>query len=102
MLVLQDQEWLQIWRKVLLCTSSNLRIGPQEETEWQEQGAREAAWKLAKSVVKIKRSKKEQHSSHLRKIGACLHQFLKLEEREFVVDSGASMHMISKKDLNIC
>ena len=25
---------------------------------------------------------------------------LKLEEREFVVDSGASMHMISKKDVN--
>ena len=45
----------------------------QEETEWQEQGAREAAWKLAKSV-KIKRSNKEQHSSHLRKIGATLHQ----------------------------
>ena len=43
---------------------------------------------------------KEQHSSHLRKIGACLHQLLIPEEREFVVDSGASMHMISKKDLN--
>ena len=26
----------------------------QEETEWQEQGAREAAWKLAKSVQKLK------------------------------------------------
>ena len=26
----------------------------QEETEWQEQGAREAAWKLAKSVFKLK------------------------------------------------
>ena len=25
----------------------------QEETEWQEQGAREAAWKLAKNIVKI-------------------------------------------------
>ena len=25
----------------------------QEETEWQEQGAREASWKLAKSVLKI-------------------------------------------------
>ena len=25
-----------------------------EETEWQEQGAREAAWKLAKKCVKIK------------------------------------------------
>ena len=24
-----------------------------EETEWQEQGAREAVWKLAKSVLKI-------------------------------------------------
>ena len=50
----------------------------QEETEWQEQGAREAAWKLAKR----------------------LHQFFKPEEPEFVVDSGASMHMISKKDLS--
>ena len=26
----------------------------QEETEWQELGAREAAWKLAKSVLKLK------------------------------------------------
>ena len=25
----------------------------QEETEWQEQGAREAAWKLAKNVLKL-------------------------------------------------
>ena len=28
--------------------------GSLEETEWQEQGAREAAWKLAKNVLKIK------------------------------------------------
>ena len=26
----------------------------QEETEWQEQGAREASWKLAKNVFKLK------------------------------------------------
>ena len=50
--------------------------------------------------VQIKGACKEQHSSRLRKIGACLHQLLKPEEREFVVDSGASMHMISKKDLS--
>ena len=49
----------------------------QEETEWQEQGSREAVWRLAKSVLKIKR-KTKQHSSHLRKIGACLHQILNL------------------------
>ena len=29
----------------------------QEETEWQEQGAREAAWKLAKSALKCKRER---------------------------------------------
>ena len=40
---------------------------------------------------------KEQHSSRLRKIGACLHQLLNLRKES---DSGASMHMISKKDLN--
>ena len=40
------------------------------------------------------------HSSHLRK-NKCLPALtLKPEEREFVVDSGASMHMISKKDLS--
>ena len=29
----------------------------EEETEWQEHGVREAAWKLAKSVLKFKREK---------------------------------------------
>ena len=43
---------------------------------------------------------KEQHPSHLRKIGACLHQVLNLRNEKFVVDSGASMHMICKKDLS--
>ena len=71
----------------------------QEETEWQEQGAREAAWKLAKSVFKLKEHERAaffsspENRCHL---ASCL----KPEEREFVVDSGASMHMISKKDLS--
>ena len=50
--------------------------------------------------VQIKKSMKEQHSSHLRKIGCLPASTLKPEEREFVVDSGASMHMISEKDLS--
>ena len=33
----------------------------QEETEWQEQGAREAAWKLAKSVLKLKEKNKQSN-----------------------------------------
>ena len=71
----------------------------QEETEWQEQGAREAAWKLAKSVFKLKEQQRATFFSPSE--NRCLPASnLKLEEREFVVDSGASMHMINRKDLN--
>ena len=70
-----------------------------EETEWQEQGARKAAWKLAKSLLKIEGENKATFFSPSE--SRCLPaSTLKPEEREFVVDSGASMHMISKKDLN--
>ena len=71
----------------------------QEETEWQEQGAREAAWKLAKSVLKLKEHERATFFSPSE--NRCLPaSTLKPEEREFVVDSGASMHMISEKDLS--
>ena len=68
----------------------------QEETEWQEQGAREAAWKLAKNVFKLKEHERAALFSSPE--NRCLPApTLKPEEREFVLDSGASMHMISKK-----
>ena len=71
----------------------------QEETEWQEQGAREAAWKLAKRVLKFKEHERATFFSLSE--NRCLPaSSLKPEEREFVVDSGAAMHMISKKDLS--
>ena len=69
----------------------------QEETERQEQGAREAAWKLAKSVLNSKEQERATFFS-LSENRCLLASTLKPEEREFVVDSGASMHMISKKD----
>ena len=70
-----------------------------EETEWQEQGAREAAWKLDKSVLKLKEHQRAAFFSPSE--NRCLPaSTLYPEEREFVVDSGASMHMISKKDLS--
>ena len=41
----------------------------QEETEWQEQGAREAAWRLAKSVLKLKeKNKAASHSPSEKKV----------------------------------
>ena len=71
----------------------------QEETEWQDQGAREAAWKLAKNVLKLMERRRATFFSLSE--NRCLPaSTLSLEEREFVVDSGASMHMISKKDLS--
>ena len=70
-----------------------------EETEWQEQGAREAAWKLAKNVFILMEHERTTFFSSPE--NRCLPaSTLKPEEREFVVDSGASMHMISKKDLS--
>ena len=70
----------------------------QEETEWQEQGAREAAWKLAKNVFKLKEHEATFFSPSENWCFPA--STLKPEEREFVVDSGASIHMISKKDLS--
>ena len=71
----------------------------QEETEWQERCAREAAWRLAKNILKLKEKNKAAFFSPSE--NRCLPaSTLKLEEREFVVDSGVSMHMIRKKDLN--
>ena len=70
-----------------------------EETEWQERCAREAAWKLAKNVFKLKEHERAAFFSSPE--NRChLASSLKPEEREFVVDSGASMHMIRKKDLS--
>ena len=55
----------------------------QEETEWQEQGAHEAAWKLAKNVSKLKEHERATFFSPSDK--RCLPaSTLKLEEREFV------------------
>ena len=73
----------------------------QEETEWQEQGARrEAAWRLAKSVLNLKEQERATFFSPSENRCLPAPSNLKPEEREFVVDSGASMHMISKKDLS--
>ena len=55
----------------------------QEETEWQEQGARETAWKLAKSVFKKQRRKTKQHSAHPSENRCLPASKLKPEEREF-------------------
>ena len=72
----------------------------QEETEWQEQGAREAAWWVATSIIIEVEKKQSSILLTLSENRCLLASNLKPEEREFVVDSGTSMLMISKKELN--
>ena len=69
----------------------------QEETAWKERCAREAAWRLAKIIQKKENKAAFISPSENRCLPAST---LKPEEREFVIDSGASMHMVSKKDLS--
>ena len=72
----------------------------QEETEWQERCARETAWRLAKSMLKLKETNKTAFFTPSENWCLPAPSTLEPEEWEFVVDSGASMHMINKKDLN--
>ena len=71
----------------------------QEETEWQEQGAREAAWKLAKSLVKIKGARK---SNVLLTFGkcACQHQLLNLRNENVLSTPERRCKRSAKKDLS--
>ena len=55
----------------------------QEKTEWQEQVAREAVWKLAKSVLKLKEKNRATFFSPS-EIGACLHQLLNLRNENLL------------------
>ena len=86
----------------MICPVPNLpkfKDRSQEETEWQEQGASEAALRLAEGILKSEEKNKAAFFSPSENC-CLLASTLKPEEREFVVDSGASMHMISKKDLS--
>ena len=55
----------------------------QEETEWQEQGAREAAWKLAKRVLKLKEHERATFFSPSKR-GAFLRQILNLRNENLL------------------
>ena len=80
-------------------TLQNLRIVHKKRQNGKSKVPGEAAWKLAKSVFKLKEHERAAFFSSPE--NRCLPASpLKPEEREFVVDSGASMHMISKKDLS--
>ena len=71
-----------------------------EETERQQRCARSKAWNLAKNMYKLKEKDKAAFPLALREVVMPVTSMKEPEEREFVVDSGASMHTVTKKDRN--
>ena len=70
-----------------------------EETLHQEGFARKAAWVLAKNIYKLENSDKATFYVPGEDKGMSTPVTSKRpEEREFVVDAGASMHIMSKKE----
>ena len=77
----------------------NLRIGLRKRRNDKSDVPVKQRGGLPKSIQKLKEKNKTAFFSPSE--NRChLASTLKPEEREFVVDSGASMHMISKKDLS--
>ena len=72
----------------------------QEETERQERCAHRDAWRLAKNIYTLKETDKIAFNSPTNERSLLAPSTIKSEEREFVVDSGASVHKVSRKDLN--
>ena len=71
-----------------------------EETERQQRCARSKAWNLARNIYKLKEKDKATFFSPTDEWSLPAASTIKQEGGEFVADSGASMHMVSKKDLN--
>ena len=72
----------------------------QEETERQQRCAQSKAWNFAKHIYNLKEKEKAAFSSPAEEWVLPVASTKEPEEREFVVDSGVGMHMVSKRDLN--
>ena len=71
----------------------------QEKTERQERWARGKAWNLGRHFYKLQEKDKATFFSPTDEWILPAASTIKPVEREFVADSGASMHMVSKRDL---
>ena len=78
----------------------SLRTDLQEETERQQRCARSKAWNFAKNKCKVREKDKATFYSPTEEWVLPTAETKEPEEREIAVDSGASVHMVSKRDLN--
>ena len=71
-----------------------------EEIERQQRCARSKAWNLAKNKNKLKEKDKAAFYFPAEEWVLPAASTKEPDERQFAVDTGASMHMVSKKDLH--
>ena len=69
-------------------------------TSRQESWARKAAWDLAKNILQAQKNKDETALYSPVEVKAPVLFQKSLDERMVVVDSGASMHMLRKRDVS--
>ena len=74
--------------------------GSQEETERQEWCVRRDAWRLTKNIYMLKETDKTTFCSPANEWSLLTSSTIKSEKRDFVVDVDASIHTMSRKDLN--
>ena len=75
-----------------------LKFEDRSQEEWKTRAMR--PWRLAKNIHKLKETDETTFFSLTNEWSLPVPSTTKSEEREFVVDSGVSMHMVSRKDLN--
>ena len=73
----------------------------QKDTLQRERCARKVAWNLAKFLYKLKKLDKATFHSPVEERRMPAPTSVLPEEKEFVVDSGGSMHMLSKKGFEL-
>ena len=98
----RDFRWEKQMSKFLISevlTLWNLRTGPMQRLKDNNDVPEARPGTLPKTFTNTKR-KTKLYSARPRKNGHLAALTKELEERDFVVDSGASMHMFSKRDLN--
>ena len=78
----------------------NLRTGPMKRLKDNSDAFEARHGTLPKHIYKLKEKDKATFYSPAEEWVPRAASTKELEEREFVVDSGASMHMVSKRDLN--
>ena len=96
----KDHRWEKYKSNILSPYAMKFNDQSHEETARQQRCVRRKAWNLAQNINKLKEKDQVTFYSPAEEWVLPAVSTKEREESEFVADSGASMHMVSKRDLN--